>query len=133
MDNRSSSPGGILDNTAIALSGLCLVHCLSLPVLIALLPLLNRLDPQHFPLQMLIVAVPVSLFAFTIGFRRHRNQAIALAGISGIAIMVAGGTVGHANFGAVADAVMTVAGSTVLAAAHYFNNRLTRHVAIRGT
>lgn len=128
MDNRSSRQSSILDHAAIVLSGLCLVHCLLLPVIIVALPLLSQFDEAHFHIQMLIVVVPVSLFAFAFGYRHHRNKTIIAWGIAGIAILFIGGTIAHANFGLLADTLVTVAGSIVLATAHYFNNRLTRHV-----
>jgi hypothetical protein len=127
MDNRPSTPGGFLDHTAIALSGLCLAHCLLLPVTVALLPLLNRFDAGHFHAQMLFVVVPVSLLAFALGFRRHRHSVILAWGLVGMTTMIFAGTIGHANYGALADTGLTVIGSFVLATAHYFNNRLTRH------
>jgi uncharacterized membrane protein len=129
MDNRSSSNGGILDHVAIALSSLCLIHCLLLPAIIVALPLLAQFNETHFHVQMLIVVIPVSLFAFGIAYRRHRNKAIIVWGIVGIAIMFVGGTVAHANYGALADTALTMAGAIILATAHYFNNRLTGHVA----
>ncbi len=128
MDNRSSRQGGILDHVAIALSGLCLVHCLLLPVIIVAVPLLAQLNETHFHAQMLLVVVPVSLFAFTHGYRRHGNLRIIAGGIAGIALLFTGGTVAHANYGSLADILLTIAGSLVLATSHYFNNRLMRHV-----
>jgi len=128
MDNRSSRRGSILDHAAIVLSGLCIVHCLLLPAIIVALPLLARINESHFHAQMLLVVVPVSLFAFALGFRRHHNKKIIAGGIAGIAILSIGGTVAHANYGILADTLLTIAGSIVLATSHYFNNRLTRHV-----
>jgi len=133
MDNRVSSQHGIFDQVSIALSGLCLVHCLLLPVIIAALPLLNQFNASHFHMQMLLVVIPVSLFAFALGFKRHHNQRIIACGIAGIALLAVGGTVAHANYGLVADTLMTIAGSLLLATAHYFNNRLTRHMLPRET
>jgi hypothetical protein len=131
MDNRSSRHSGILDNAAIALAGLCLVHCLLLPVIIVTLPLLAQFDATHFHAQMLIVVVPVSLFAFTMGYRHHGNKAMIACGLAGIGILYVGGVVAHANLGLLADSVLTMAGSVVLAAAHFFNSRLTRHLQTR--
>ena len=128
MENRFSGQGGILDRAAIALSGLCLVHCLFLPVFIAATPFLTTLDPGHLHMQMLILVVPVSLFAFALGFRRHRNRPPVAWGLVGLAVLVFGGTVAHARYGLVADTMLTVIGSLILAVAHYYNNRLTRHV-----
>jgi len=127
MDNRSSRSSDILDRAAIALSGLCLVHCLLLPVIIVGLPLLAQFNATHFHVQMLIVVVPVSLFAFTLGYRQHGNKTIIAWGTAGIAIMFIGGTLAHANYGILADSLLTMAGSITLATAHYYNNRLTRH------
>ncbi len=131
MDNRSSRQGCILDHAAIALSGLCLVHCLLLPVIIVAVPLLAQLNETHFHAQMLLVVVPVSLFAFAHGYRRHGNLWIIAGGIAGIAILFIGGTVVHASYGILADSLLTIAGSIVLATSHYFNNRLMRHVPAR--
>jgi hypothetical protein len=76
---------------------------------------------------MLLVVVPVSLFAFGLAYRRHGSKAVIAWGIAGIAIMFIGGTVAHANYGILADTVLTMAGSIILATSHYFNNRLTGH------
>lgn len=128
MDNRPSTHNGVLDHLAITLSGLCLVHCLMLPVIIVALPILAQWNDSHFHTQMLIVVVPVSLFAYALAYPRHRNKTIIAWGIAGIAIMFVGGTIAHANYGIVADALLTMAGSLILAASHFFNNRLTGHV-----
>jgi len=133
MDNRNSGKGRILDHVAIALSGLCLLHCLLLPFIIALLPLLSQIDESHFHAQMLIVVVPVSVFALALGFRRHASKAIIAWGIAGVVILVFGGTIAHANYGATVDTLLTMVGAIVLATTHYFNNRLTRHVAANST
>ncbi len=131
MDNRFSRQGGILDHAAIVLSGLCLVHCLLLPVIIVAVPLLAQLNETHFHAQMLLVVVPVSLFAFAHGYRRHGNLRIIAGGIAGIALLFIGGTVVHASYGIFAYSLLTIAGSIVLATSHYFNNRLMRHVPAR--
>lgn len=115
----------------MTLSALCLIHCLLVPVFIAALPLLAQFNDSHFHVQMLIVVIPVSLIAYGLAYPRHRNKSIIAWGIAGIAIMFVGGTVAHNNFGPIADSALTVAGSLILATSHYFNNRLTGHVAVK--
>lgn len=117
----------MLDHLAITLSGLCLVHCLLLPVVVVALPLLAQFNDSHLHTQMLVVVIPVSLFAYTLAYPRHRNKTIIAWGLAGIAIMSIGGTIAHANYGALADTTLTIAGSIILATSHYFNNRLTGH------
>lgn len=128
MDN-SSGPSEVLDKLAVTLSGLCLVHCLALPFAIALLPFLGHFADDHLHLQMLIVVIPVSVAALALGFRRHRNAGIVLAGAAGLVIITIGGTVAHNDFGIIADRALTVVGSLALAITHYRNFRLSKHIA----
>lgn len=119
-----------MDRVAMTLSALCLIHCLLVPIFITALPLLAQFNDSHFHAQLLIVVIPVSLIAYGLGYPRHRNKSIVAWGIAGIAIMFVGGTVAHDNFGTLADTALTTAGSLILATSHYFNNRLTAHVAV---
>jgi len=79
------------------------------------------------------VVVPVSVFAFALGFRRHARKAIIVWGVVGISILVFGATIAHANYGVTVDTLVTMVGAIVLATSHYFNNRLTRHVTASST
>ena len=119
----------MLDQVAVALSGLCLLHCLALPFAIAILPFLGQLAEDHLHLQMLIVVVPVSVIALGLGFRRHRHFGILAGGAASLVVIAIGGTIAHSQYGIVADRVLTIAGSLGLAVAHYRNFRLSRHVA----
>lgn len=119
-----------MDRVAMTLSALCLLHCLLLPIFIVTLPFLAQFNDNHFHAQLLLVVIPVSLIAFGLGFPRHRNKTIVAWGIVGIVIMFVGGTIAHDNFGRFADTALTIAGSLILATSHYFNNRLTGHVAV---
>lgn len=127
MDDSSSNPHGLLDNVAVALSSLCLLHCLTLPLAIALLPFLGSLDASHFHAQILVVVLPVSIIALTLGYRRHCSITIVAWGVVGILVLVIGSTVAHQHYGIVADRSLTIGGGLILAVAHYFNNRFSRH------
>lgn len=115
-----------MDRVAVALSGLCLVHCLLLPFLIAAMPFLAGFGSEHFHAPMLLIVVPVSVFALALGFRKHGDRSVIVLGMGGLLLLVAGGTVAHNLFGVVADQVLTVAGSLLLAATHYRNFKLSR-------
>lgn len=127
-DNSRVKTSTFWDKTAVVFSGLCLVHCLALPLAVALLPFLSELDAGHLHAQLLLVVIPVSVFAFTMGFRRHRSWAIVSVGVLGMAVLALGGTWVHSRYGIAADRTMTIAGSAVLAVAHFFNSRRTRHL-----
>lgn len=118
--NSANSPD--LDRVAVVLSGLCLVHCLALPVVLAALPLLSGFAETHWHLPMLAIALPISFAAIVIGYRRHGNRGIVAGAVAGLLLLIAGATLGHALLGQTADRVLTVTGSLVLAAVHWQNS-----------
>jgi len=121
LDQNASKSGRWLDLTAVGLSGLCLVHCLALPLFVALLPFLARYSDGHLHLQMLAVVLPLSTFALAAGFRRHRDRRVVAAGCAAMVLLTIGATVAHTHLGLAADRAFTMAGSFTLAFAHYFN------------
>lgn len=125
MDNSSSRPE-ILDQVAVLLSGLCLLHCLLLPLAVVALPFLGQLGDDHLHAELLFVVIPVSVAALYLGYRRHGHPGIVAAGLAGIGMLVLGATVAHFAFGLLADRAMTVTGSLLLAVTHYRNYRLAR-------
>lgn len=127
MDNRSVNESDTLDQVAVALSGLCLLHCLFLPVVIVALPFLGQLDEGHLHVQMLLVVFPVSVFALALGFRRHKDIRILAWGVVGLLLLLVGGTLAHNLYGVVADRALTICGSVTLAVTHYWNSRLSRN------
>ena len=115
-----------LDGAAVGLSALCLVHCLALPLLVVGLPFLAQFAEGHLHAQMLLIAVPLSVFALGLGYRHHRNLRIVMAGVVGISFLTLGATVAHDSWGIMADRIITIIGSLVLATAHYYNSVQTR-------
>lgn len=124
--DKQTAQRGLLDQVAVALSGLCLLHCLLLPFLIAVLPFLGQFSDDHLHAEMLIVVVPVSAIALALGFRRHRHTGVVVSGIVGLALLIIGGTVAHSAYGLLADRALTVVGSITLAITHYRNFRLSK-------
>lgn len=110
-----------LDGAAVTLSGLCLVHCLALPLIVAGLPFLAQFTNGHLHAQLLVVVLPVSILALGLGYRRHRNSRIVTGGTAGMLLLVVGATVAHQHLGLAADRAFTMAGALVLATAHFFN------------
>lgn len=128
MDNSHARGNTLLDRTAVALSGLCLLHCLALPFVVGLLPLAGQVNGNHFHLQMLLVVVPISVIALALGFRRHGSVAVITGGAAGLLILFAGATVVHDQLGLVADRMVTIVAALTLAVAHFYNSRLSLHL-----
>lgn len=122
MDQNSNKSANWLDGVAVALSGLCLVHCLALPLLVAGLPFISQFSAGHLHLQMLVIVLPLSILALAIGFRRHKNMLVIAAGGTGMLLLVVGATVAHTQLGLTADRIFTIVGALTLATAHYLNS-----------
>ena len=107
------------DFAAISLSGLCLIHCLALPVLAVSLPVLGAwADVEWIHWAFIAMAVPISLLALSRGQRTGRARRAMLAA-TGLGLMIAGAA------GIGDETVMTVVGGVTLAVAHALN--LRRH------
>ncbi len=123
------------DRIAIALSTVCIVHCLAMPLLVAVLPIaaISLGDNAHFHTLMLWLVVPTSVVGFGLGFRVHRRSGIVVAGGVAVAILAAVALWGHSAWNPVAEVAVNVAASLVLASAHWRNfrevRRLHRHEA----
>ena len=101
-----------LDGAAIGLSGLCLLHCLALPFLVGVLPLLMPFAESHLHAQMLYFAVPLSIIAVGIGYARHRSARVVVAAAAGLALLIVGATVAHGSLGVVAACSRSAAQSS---------------------
>lgn len=113
----------LLDASAIGLSGLCLAHCLALPVATAFLPLLGTwAEAEWVHLAFLAAAVPISTVALVRSGGWRAPVVLGLA-LIGIGLLVSGAL--FANEGA--ELAMTVAGGLALAMAHTLNWRRLGH------
>lgn len=106
-------------------SALCIVHCLLLPVAVALLPAFSHfLDlPEGVHLTLFVFAAPISAYAMLTGARRHGlwlPGALALAGLVLLGLGALGGLPLLMETGA------TVVGSLLMIAGHAINLRSRR-------
>lgn len=118
------------DRIAIALSAVCIVHCLTVPLIVVVLPVMaiSLGDNGHFHELMLWLVVPTSVAGFMLGFRIHENLRIPAVGTIGIAVLMVSALWGHDRWAAWLEIVVTIAGSVVLASAHWLNFRDVRRL-----
>lgn len=121
------------DRIAVLMSGLCLAHCLLVPVVLVLFPLLaiSSGDDRHFHGIMLWVVLPVSVIGLALGFRGHRDLRIVFAGAGAMLALTFASTWGHDNLRTSGEAVAMVIASLLLAAAHVWNFRAVHCCAER--
>jgi hypothetical protein len=123
------------DRIAILLSTVCIVHCLAVPVIVAVLPIaaITLADDAHFHALMLWLVVPTSAVGFTLGYRVHKRWEIVGFGAASAAVLAAAAILGHAYWAESLELTVSVAASLALAGAHWMNfrevRRLHRHAA----
>ena len=119
-----------LDITSMGLSGLCVVHCLALPFLVAALPFLGAFTRTEWVHQVLIlIAAPLTALAF---WRAKAWAKPEIAGLMIVGILL----LAAAAFIPALDAyevVISVSGALCLAGAHLMNYLGGRHLFHRHT
>jgi hypothetical protein len=116
----------LLDRMAIAVSGLCVLHCLIAPVLLVMAPALAWMNDTEgtFHRVLLFLILPTSVMALSLGCRRHRDRLTVLLGASGLLLLGIAGLWGHDLFGGTGERIATVIASAFLASSHLRNYRL---------
>lgn len=117
--------GNMMDSVAIGVSFACLVHCLALPLIIALLPAWSAwLDvPEAFHVWILVFAAPFSLTVLLRAARGRLWFAPLWLGIAGLVAMGLALLAGNTTM----ETVVTTIGGILLASAHLMNWRRRVH------
>lgn len=115
-----------LDKSAITLSTLCIVHCLALPVLMVLLPSLAVLPLQQevFHIAMVVCVMPTSIYALTMGCKKHKSTSTVYIGALGLCALIAAVILGESNLSEIGEKLLTTAGALIIAFAHVRNYKL---------
>ncbi|WP_133175324.1 MerC domain-containing protein [Sphingomonas oleivorans] len=119
MEKRTN----LLEGAAMAASLLCLVHCLILPLAIALLPAFTNMLrlPESFHYLALGFVIPFAALAFLGGWRVHGTPLPTLLGGAGVALLTVALLPGR---GEIWETGLTVAGSLLLMGGHGINWRM---------
>tara|TARA_B100000686_G_C16779496_1_gene970867 strand:- start:1263 stop:1667 length:405 start_codon:yes stop_codon:yes gene_type:complete len=117
------------DKVAITLSLACVVHCFFVPSFIILSSgfLALALDNEFVHKFIVLVAVPVSLFSLTVGYRNHKALSFLLMGILGLLMLTAAVALGADALGELGEKGFTLLGSMLVAYAHFRNYQTCRN------
>ena len=120
----------IADVSAVGLSSLCLVHCLMLPVVVSVYPatIAVTLSDEVFHLFMVLMAIPISVFALFFGCRSHKSYSVGLTRALGIGLLFMSAFLPHEFVGETGERLLTVSGALTLSVSHILNFRLCRSV-----
>ena len=118
----------LLDRSAIGLSFLCVLHCLAVPLTLILAPSFAALPiaDERVHLLLVLLGLPTSTVALTLGCRQHGLKHILAWGLTGIAILVLAASLGEGFLGEYGEKILTVVGSVLVAVGHILNFKCCR-------
>lgn len=113
-------PSNRLDRAAIALSGLCVLHCITTSVLLVLLSSFGHLLGAPWVHEVgLGLAMLLGAFALVRGIAEHGFMLPSAVGGMGLGVMAGALTMGHNS----TEAIYTIVGVAILALGHDLNRR----------
>lgn len=113
------------DRFGISASILCVIHCLVTPALVVFTPFVGQyLSHDYVHGIMIVIVIPVALWALINGFRKHHQINVLWLGGLGILFMILGMLISDHSL-TQESAFMIVAG-ICLATAHLINLRSCR-------
>jgi len=124
--NELTARDGLWDRVAVGISGLCLAHCISTMIFVALLSTAGGalLDPLIHEVG-IGIAIALGMFTLGRGVLDHGFIMPAALGGLGLGMMMGAVTVGHEGGHGMAEVVYTMLGVGVLALGHDLNYRAT--------
>lgn len=113
------------DRVAMGLSVACVVHCFFAPTFIIFSLGISSFSIESELIHYIIIllAVPISSLALTIGYRHHHNLTFLITGVIGLSILVIAVLLGESLLGELGEQLLTLAGSMLVAFSHYKNYR----------
>lgn len=122
--SHSPSNSPLFDRIGIALSSLCMVHCLVLPLAVPFLTTLAAFaesELTHVVLALLII--PTVVFAAWRGYSKHGQRDVVWLLASGVVAVVVAMFAGEHFSSEPLEAGMTTIGSVLLIAGHWQNHK----------
>ena len=118
------------DKFAMTISMACVAHCFFTPTFLILTSGIFSfsLDNEFFHKLIVLIAVPVSIYALSLGYKNHKTLSFMPAGIIGLCILVLVVALGESTLGEFGEKGLTLLGSIMVAFAHYRNHQICRNL-----
>ena len=112
-----------LDKIGISLSFICLIHCLILPIVVGIFPVLISFNivNESFHSMLIWFVAPTATVSLIIGCMKHRYFEIMIIAFLGI-IFLLFGIVLHD----ILEKIVTIFGGILLSTSHYLNYKLCK-------
>ena len=113
----------ISDKFAISLSAVCAAHCFFVPVFLVLFSSFESIqyDNELIHFLFLLMTVPISFFALTLGLKNHKKSSFFIIGITGLIILILALILGQEILGELGEKLVTLFGSIIVVFAHFKN------------
>ena len=113
------------DRIAMGLSLACVLHCFLAPSLIVLSYGVSsfNIESELIHYLIIILTVPISIFALTLGYKNHKGVSFFVTGVIGISVLILAVIMGEDILGDVGEKGLTLVGSIIVVYAHYSNYR----------
>ena len=113
----------ISDKFTISLSTICVMHCFFAPSFLVLFSGFESIqyDNELIHFLFLLMTVPVSFFALTLGLKNHKKSSFFLIGIAGLIILILALILGKGILGELGEKLVTLVGSIIVVFAHFKN------------
>ncbi len=119
MHNNNSSKLGFWDRIGIGLSGVCAIHCLLVPFVVALIPLWPAFEDFHeYTHFIFFIAITPTVYLSL--KRQHNSRKVTVYLLSGVMVIFLAWLFNH-NLGEYGEAGVTLIGSTLLIRGHWLN------------
>ncbi|MDC1311558.1 MerC domain-containing protein [Burkholderiales bacterium] len=115
----------LTDRTSIGLSLVCAVHCLFVPILLVAVPSLASLplESETFHAWMIAAVLPISIFALTLGCKKHKRYKILILGLLGLTSLISALLL-ESLVGETGEKLFTLLGAGLIAWGHFTNFKL---------
>ena len=126
---KKMTSNAVIDKMAISLSVVCAIHCLIFPFIIVLLPNIAawHINDEGFHQWILLAVLPMSIYALTMGCKKHLRFHLAIIGSLGLIMLVAAAFLGDSLLPEIWEKTLTVIAVSIITLSHYWNFKLCHH------
>ena len=116
------------DKFAMTISMACVAHCFFTPTFLILTSGIFSFsfDNEFVHKLIVLIAVPVSIYALSLGYKNHKTASFMPTGIIGLCILDLVVALGESTLGEFGEKGLTLLGSIMVAFAHYRNHQICR-------
>ncbi len=118
------------DKLAMTLSSACAIHCFFSPAFILLTSGLFSFsfDNESVHYLILLIALPVSLYALISGFMNHKTAYLLTVGVFGLFVLLLAVALGESIMGELGEKTFTLIGSFLVVYAHFKNHQACKEL-----